>query len=152
MSKTTYSMTLRRLATVRETPGAASLRAPLDVARVCEDMRVLAQECFVTLTIDAKNQLIDRHMVTLGLADACLVHPREVFRAAILDNAVSVMLVHNHPSGDPAPSAEDLRITRQMIEAGKIIDIQVQDHIIIGRDQDGTLRHVSLRAQGGVEF
>jgi DNA repair protein RadC len=103
------------------------------VANHCADMRYMAQEAFQILTLDGKRKLIARHLVTLGLVDSSLVHPREVFRRCITDNAHAVILVHNHPSGDPTPSAEDIRITRQLVGAGKIVGIQVLDHIIIGR-------------------
>ena len=91
--------------------------------------------------------------VSEGLLDASLVHPREVFKKAILSTSAAVILAHNHPSGDTTPSAEDIKITRQLVEAGKIIDIKVLDHIIIGNpeahQQGGFL---SMREAGLVEF
>ena len=123
-----------------------------DTARICADLTHLAQECFQVLTIDAKNHLIDRHLITLGLADASLIHPREVFRNAILDNALMLVCVHNHPSGDPTPSAEDIRITRQLVQAGKIMDIKVMDHVIIGRPNESGLNCFSMRESGIVDF
>ena len=86
-------------------------------------------------------------------ADASLVHPREVFRGAIRNGACSVILAHNHPSGDCTPSAEDIRITKNLVEAGKIIDIKVMDHVVIGRKTElTTVDHVSLRESGLVDF
>lgn len=130
---------------VKENKGARIV-TPLDVAMLCSDMGEFAQESFQVLTLNSKNKLVNRHLVTLGLADASLVHPREVFRPAILDNASAVVLVHNHPSGDPQASMEDIRITRQLIAAGKLLDIKVVDHIIIGDE------HSSLRESGLVKF
>jgi DNA repair protein RadC len=116
---------------VKEASGA-QIKMPDDVAKYCADMREMAQESVQVLTLDTKHKIINRHLVTLGLANSSLLHAREVFRAAIADNAVAIILVHNHPSGDATPSAEDIQITRKMIDTGKIIGINVIDHIIIG--------------------
>ena len=128
---------------VKETQNV-KVKTPTELAALCQDLQNLAQECFQTITIDSKNNVIDRHLITLGLMDSSLVHPREIFRSAILDNAHSILLVHNHPSGDPTPSAEDIRITRQIIQAGKIIDIKVIDHTIIGRPSFYSMREAGL--------
>jgi len=151
-----YNTALIQLPLVRESTGE-HVRTPEDVGRVCADISGLAQESFHVLTLNAKNRLINRHLVSLGLADASLVHPREVFRSAIgADGACAVILVH--PSGDPAPSAEDLRITRQLVQAGRVVDIKVLDHVIIGRPigvvdgQPGQPGFLSLRESGLVSF
>lgn len=126
---------------------------PENVAAECREMAGAAQEMLVAITLNAKNIIIDKHIVTVGLADSSLVHPRELFRKAIQDNAAAIVLVHNHPSGDTTPSAEDIRITRQIVEAGKIIDIKVLDHIIVGTDDlNGGVRHHSMRESGMVSF
>ena len=142
-----YYSALIQLPLVRESAGE-HVRTPEDVLDVCRDMTHCAQESFHTLLLDSKNRLINRVLVTLGLADASLVHPREVFRAAIENSASAVVLTHNHPSGDPTPSAEDIRITRQLIEAGRIIDIKVIDHVVIGRQPP----FLSMREAGLVAF
>ena len=116
---------------VKEVSGV-QIKTHSDVAKYCADMREMAQESVQVLTLDTKHKIVNRHLITLGLANSSLLHAREVFRAAIADNAVAIILVHNHPSGDATPSAEDIQITRKMIEAGKIIGINVIDHIIIG--------------------
>ena len=134
---------------VREAISPTPCRTPEDVARLLADTAQLAQEAFTVLTLDSKNKVIDRHLVTLGLVNASLVHPREVFRLAVLDNAAAVVVSHNHPSADPTPSAEDIRITRQLVEAGRILDIPLLDHVIIGR---GEHPHTSLRESGLVTF
>ena len=146
-----YSTALIQLPLVRELP-TERITAPADVYRVCADMQSLAQESFHVLALNAKNGLINRVMVSLGLVDASLIHPRECFRQAVAENASAILLVHNHPSGDPTPSAEDLRITRQLVEAGKILDIKVQDHVIIGRASDSQPGFISIREVGLCQF
>ena len=128
------------------------VRTPEDVCRLCADLKDLAQESFQVLCLNSKNNLVNRHLVTLGLADASLVHPREVLRPAITDGASALVLAHNHPSGDPTPSAEDVRITKQLIEAGRIVDIKVLDHIIIGRGNGSRKGFVSMREDGICNF
>ncbi|MEL7499566.1 MAG: DNA repair protein RadC [Planctomycetota bacterium] len=91
------------------------------------------QEQFHVITLDTKNKLLDTHHVTTGTLDASLVHPREVFRPAIRDAASSILLAHNHPSGDPSPSHEDYSVTRRLTEVGKMIGIDVLDHIVMGK-------------------
>ena len=150
-----YVTAIVQLPLVREAKGSR-VRTPAEVALLCADLKDLAQEAFHVLVLNAKNNLIERQMVTMGIADASLVHPREVFRTAIQCNASGVLLVHNHPSGDPTPSAEDIRITRQLIEAGKIIDIKVLDHVIVGRNSgesnnDGQ-GFISIRESGLCTF
>ena len=128
-------------------------RSPEDVAALCADLRQSAQEAFVCVDLNAKNGVIDKRLVTLGVLDASLCHPREIFRGAILNNSAAVVCVHNHPSGDPCPSAEDIRITKQLIEAGRILDIRVLDHVIIGRpDASRPKGFLSLREEGLVSF
>jgi DNA repair protein RadC len=92
------------------------------------------QEQFHIVTLDTKNQVLDSHHITTGTLDASLVHPREVFRAAIRDAASSIILAHNHPSGDPTPSREDRAVTDRLADVGKTIGIDVLDHIVMGRD------------------
>ncbi len=146
-----FATALVQIPLVRENTGN-TLRRPQDTYIACIDLATLAQECFQVLTISAKNQLINRHMVSLGIVDATIVHPREVFRPVISDGACACVLVHNHPSGDVTPSAEDLKITRQLIEAGKIVDISVMDHVIIGRPAPHREPWLSLRESGLCQF
>jgi len=100
-------------------------------------------EVFGILCLTTKNRVIAYHEVSRGQLDATIVHPREVFKAALLANAASIIVAHNHPSGDPTPSTDDYQLTRRLISAGEILGIRVIDHIVIG---DGT--HVSLRESG----
>lgn len=97
-------------------------------------------EEFHIVTLDTKNKVIQSHQITVGTLDASLVHPREVFRAAIKDSAASVILVHNHPSGDPTPSREDIQVTDRLTESGKLLGIDVLDHIVLGRDTATSIR------------
>ncbi len=98
------------------------------------------QEEFHIVTLDTKNKPIHTHRITVGTLDASLVHPREVFRPAIRDAAAAVLLLHNHPSGDPTPSREDHAVTDRLTEAGHLIGIQVLDHVVVARDQAISLR------------
>lgn len=137
-------------------PARVQIRTPEDVSQLLrEDVRLLDQEQFWVLHLDTKHRLKVRpRNVTSGLVDASLVHPREVFRGAVRASTAAVVLAHNHPSGDPAPSAEDVRITRQLVEAGRIMDIKVLDHVILGRANGRTSQaaFVSMRESGVVAF
>ena len=113
------------------------IRGSDDAIEYCEErfQRLIAdasREEFHIVCLDTKNQVIDSHQISVGTLDASLVHPREVFRPAIKDAASSVLLVHNHPSGDPTPSREDLAVTKRLEEAGKLLGIDVLDHIVLG--------------------
>ncbi len=109
-----------------------SIRSPEDAAlRFGPKLRDLKQEEFMVLYLNSANKIIRERTITKGLLNSSLTHPREVFREAILENAAGVILMHNHPSGNPEPSREDISITKQIVEAGKIVGIAVHDHIII---------------------
>jgi DNA repair protein RadC len=126
-------------------PGARTLLStPSEVyaafAPIMEDLR---REVFRVALLDAQNGLLRDCIVSEGTLSASLVHPREVFKPAILESAASVVLLHNHPSGDPTPSREDVRLTRQLVECAKLLGLRVHDHLVIGRG-----RFVSLAEQG----
>ncbi|WP_221028897.1 RadC family protein [Actomonas aquatica] len=109
------------------------LTTPAEIANYCRPHTLgLAVEKFWVLCLNRKNRLLRKIEVTSGTATATLVHPREVFRAAIKEAASAVVCVHNHPSGDPAPSAADVRITRQLREAANIVEIDLLDHVVVG--------------------
>lgn len=101
------------------------------------------REQFIVCCMDTKNQPTSINVVSVGTLNSSLVHPREVFKSAILGNSSSIIVAHNHPSGDPSPSKEDIDITERLKEAGKIIGINILDHIIIGDN-----RHISLKEKG----
>lgn len=89
-------------------------------------------ECFVVLLLNTRRRVKGHQLVTTGTLDSTLVHPREVFRSAVIASASAVILMHNHPSGDPTPSDADLKVTRELVRAGEVLNIRVLDHIIIG--------------------
>ena len=92
------------------------------------------KEFFVTLYLNTKNGIIRQEVISVGSLNANIVHPREVFRTACLVSASSIIVAHNHPSGDPTPSREDIELTKKLVESGKIMGIDVLDHVIIGHD------------------
>ena len=96
------------------------------------DELAMDQEVFVVATLDTKNKITAIQIVTMGTLDASLVHPREAFRLAVFHNASSVIVAHNHPSGDPTPSREDFQVTNRLTDAGKVLGIDVLDHIVVG--------------------
>jgi DNA repair protein RadC len=97
-------------------------------------------ECFVVLLLNTRRRVKGHQMVTTGTLDTTLVHPREVFRAAVISSASAVILMHNHPSGDPAPSQEDIKVTRELVRAGQVLKIEVIDHVIVGHPTQASLR------------
>ena len=102
-----------------------------DVADAVVDIRKLKREHFVVLYLNARNQLIHKEVVSLGTLNANIVHPREVFQPAVIHSAASIILVHNHPSGDTTPSNDDVQLTKRMIKAGEMMGIDVVDHVIV---------------------
>lgn len=120
------------------------ISSPKDVADLMMDsLRYLHQEHFIVLFLNTKNQVIGQETIFIGTLNSSLVHPREVFREGIRISAASIILVHNHPSGDPQPSKEDRDVTQRLVECGRLLGIEVLDHIIIG---DGI--YVSLKEKG----
>jgi DNA repair protein RadC len=132
------------------------VRTPPEAMQALKAYRIAMQrefETFWVMLLNRRYQLCRPPLeITRGILDASLVHPREVFKEAIRSNSAALILVHNHPSGDPTPSAEDIRITRQLVEAGKIVQIDVLDHVIIGSPQNNGREYVSLRETGLVNF
>lgn len=106
---------------------------PKDVWERMEDIRNSKKEHFVVFYLDSRSQEIQREIISIGTLNESLVHPREVFESAIKNNAASIIMVHNHPSGDVEPSRDDVEITKRMIQASKILDIQIVDHIIVSK-------------------
>jgi len=98
------------------------------------DLRNLKKEHFVALYINARNRLIKKDLISVGTLNASLIHPRDVFEPAIAANAAQIIIAHNHPSGDPDPSEDDLVITKKLVESGKILGIEIFDHVIVVKD------------------
>ncbi|HQE67573.1 MAG TPA: DNA repair protein RadC [Bacillota bacterium] len=126
-------------------PGADKpLKCPQDVAALLmEEMRYLKKEHMKLVLLNVKCNLISVEEISVGSLNASIVHPREVFNPAIRKSSASIIMVHNHPSGDPSPSSEDVSITARIAEAGKLIGIELVDHIIIG---DG--KYISMKEKG----
>jgi len=132
----------RRVASER--PRLTSVKGPEDAARLLvEQMRYLAREHLKAVLLNTKNQVLGVEVVSIGSINSSVVHPREVFRVCIKRSAAAVILAHNHPSGDPTPSPEDIEVTRRVLRAGRLLGIDVLDHLIIGDDC-----YISLRQQG----
>jgi len=128
-----------------------AIASPEDAARFASlyiggdaGIETIDREHLVVLLLSTKNKLQAVHTVSIGTLNASFAAPREVFRTAILGSAASIVVAHNHPSGDPSPSPEDLAITNRLIEAGKILGIELLDHVVVAADE----RYVSLRERG----
>lgn len=119
------------------------IRTPEDAFKYLSEMKKLNKEHFRGLYLDVKNKVIRDEVISIGTLTTNLIHPREIFQPAIQYSAVGIILAHNHPSGDPTPSEDDIKVTHQITEVGKVMDIDVLDHIIIGDEQ-----FVSLKEKG----
>jgi DNA repair protein RadC len=103
-------------------------------------------ECFIVVHVNTRRKVKGHHLASIGTLDTILVHPREVFRAALIAAAGAIVLMHNHPSGDPTPSESDIKVTRDLIRAGQLLKVEVLDHIIIGRPKHSSLRELGYFA------
>ena len=119
------------------------ITGPSDVATICEPMVRYRQEVFRALLLNTKNGILKKVTISKGSLNASLVHPRDIFYAAIKANAASIVLVHNHPSGDPEPSREDREFTARIARAGELLGIAILDHVIVGKEG-----FVSLKERG----
>jgi DNA repair protein RadC len=120
------------------------IKTPADAAQLLlAEMGVLEQEEVRTLLLDTRNRVIGAPMIYRGSLNTCSMRMGEVFKDAIRWNAAALILAHNHPSGDPAPSAEDVRVTKMLVQAGKLLDIDMLDHLVISQS-----RYVSLKERG----
>jgi DNA repair protein RadC len=136
----------RRLAARRLHPGAA-IRGPGDVfAHFHPSLRLVPHEKFIALLLDGRHRVLREEVVSQGTLTASLVHPREVFRPALRESAAALILVHNHPSGDPAPSAEDREVTRRLVRAGELLGVRIIDHVVVAERG-----FCSLKEEGALE-
>ena len=110
------------------------IHSPEDTIKIISNIKNNKKENFVALYLDARNKLIHQETISIGSLNASIVHPREVFEPAIQYLAAQIILAHNHPSGDPEPSTEDLAITKRLVESGKILGIEITDHIIVAKN------------------
>jgi len=139
-----------RLQLVREAPAdvpqaAPALDGPAAVARQLQPLfDGLDREHFVVLALDARNRPIGCNTVSVGSLSASIVHPREIFKFAILANAAAVILAHNHPSEDVAPSRDDVELTRRLVQAGEVMGIDVLDHLVVGGTEFLSLKEKGL--------
>lgn len=123
------------------------IKSPAEVYRAATQLLALheePEEHFCIFCLNTKNKIVGVHTISIGSLNASIVHPREVFKAAMLNNAAAIICIHNHPSGDPEPSREDIETTRRLVEAGKIIGIEVLDHIIIGEQKYLSMKGMDL--------
>lgn len=127
-----------------------TLTCPAEVAAYVGGLEVHRQdrEHFVVLHLDAGFAVVQHETVSIGCVNASIVHPREVFKAAVMANAAGLLLVHNHPSGDDTPSSEDVELTRRMVEASGIMGIHILDHLIVTQGPDGHCRFRSFKEEG----
>lgn len=134
----------KRMAIERTSKNIEAIHGPEDVASfLAPRLSHERQEHFVALLLNTKNRILAYEVITVGSLNASVVHPRDVFKAAISHNAATVIVAHNHPSGDPKPSREDIAVTQRLVKVGRVMDIPILDHIIIGKD-----RYISLKEQG----
>jgi DNA repair protein RadC len=110
------------------------VRGPENVYELTRDIRGANREHFMGFYLNSRNQVLRRDIISIGSLNASIVHPREVFAPAIAVSAAALILAHNHPSGDPTPSEEDLAITRRILEAGRLLGIELLDHVVVARD------------------
>lgn len=121
-----------------------TIRSPEDAASyLMTDMTSLNQEHFVVLFMNVKNEVLHKQTIFIGSLNSAIVHPREIFREAVKRSAASIICAHNHPSGSPSPSPEDIEVTKRLVEAGTLMGIEVLDHVIIGDHQ-----FISLKEKG----
>ena len=121
-----------------------SIDGPEDVFAYCDDLRNQKKEYFVAILLDTQSGILRRATIHVGTLTASLVGAREVFREAVRDGASSIIVAHNHPSGDPSPSPEDVQVTRGLIMAGSLLDIPVLDHVVIGDTSFASLKRMGL--------
>jgi DNA repair protein RadC len=137
-----YKIPQIKLAILREPTSEPlpAIQTPKDLEQYLEPMKYLSEENFVALHLNVKHQLTGYQVVSHGTLSASLVHPREVFKAAVLNNAHCIVVAHNHPAGSTEPSREDLDTTRQLVAAGKLLGVEILDHLIVSYRRVASIR------------
>jgi DNA repair protein RadC len=130
---------------LREERQSFIIDSPMAIADLCSEMRFLDRESLRVVLLDAKQHFIKVATVSQGTVNESLAHPREIFKPVIVHSAYSFILVHNHPSGDPSPSEPDLRLTRRILEASRILQLNLVDHVIIGSPAPGRSSYFSFK-------
>jgi DNA repair protein RadC len=133
---------------LREERESLTIDSPLAIAELCSEMRFLDRESLRVVLLDTKQHLIKVVTVSQGTVNESLAHPREIFKPGIVHSAYSFVMVHNHPSGDPSPSKADIRLTRRTVEAGRILQLQLIDHVIIGNPAPKRNGYFSFKEAG----
>jgi len=129
-------------------PSGPVVKSGIDFADYLYYIKDYAKEHFYIVTLTQKNEIIRHKLISIGTISASLVHPREVFRPAILDSAACIALIHNHPSGFTTPSSEDKSMTKRLVDCGNMIGIKILDHVIIGRDEKNRAKFLSFVDEG----
>jgi DNA repair protein RadC len=131
----------------------AVIRSPRDVSdALMQEMRDLDREHFKAILLNTRNQIIKFVTISIGTLNSSMVHPRELFKAAIKENSASIILVHNHPSGDPEPSKADIDITKRLVRSGLLLGIEILDHVIVAGNRYLSFREKGLLESGIVEL
>lgn len=119
--------------------------SPEDVYKLTKEIENAKKEYLVAIYLNTNNSLIKKETISMGSLNVNMVHPREVFQPALSNYAANIVLVHNHPSGDPNPSEEDIKLTQRMVRAGKLMDMRILDHIVIGNGKYTSLKEIGVR-------
>jgi len=135
---------LGRRSAIAERGPRPSIQTPGDVIGLFEHIRTESKEHFCVAFLNTKNEVLSVKVMHVGTLDTSIVGAREIFRDAVREGAASIVVAHNHPSGDPTPSPQDVSVTQKLVEAGKLLDIDVLDHVVIGRERDVSLRERGL--------
>ena len=121
---------------IREYDGSKTINSPKDVFARCQDFNGIAKEVFKVFLLDSNNAVISSEIVSIGTLNMSVIHPREIFKLAIIKGANAIILVHNHPSGNIEPSREDMEVTQRLREAGELLGIKILDHVIVSGKLD----------------
>jgi len=144
--KTKFNQSFVHLELVRDKKTGPVITKPTEaIAAIKAMLGKMDREYFMSIHLDARNSVTGIEIVSIGILNASMVHPRELFKAAILNSASSIILVHNHPSCDLTPSDDDLKLTKRLLECSKILGIEILDHIITGNASD---EHFSMQSKG----